>query len=217
MKKKILDALAAKFEGVDAKILGRIADKLAKTTTDEEDIATVVEGVTFAEVLTMYGDSRATEAASTAISNYEKKHNIKNGKKVEEDDDDDDQNNIGIKDNDTPAWAKGLLKNLTDLTNEVNSIKKGKVVESRKAQFDKVLEGLTDTQKKAYLRIGLDNMSDEDFDTLLSEVSEETKELASGNVVSRTSFTPPMSTGKKGISKGASEEEQDDVLAKLGL
>ena len=70
MKGKILEALKAKFEGVDAKILGRIADKLAKTTTSEEDVATAVEGVSFSDVLNMYGDSRATEAANTAISNY---------------------------------------------------------------------------------------------------------------------------------------------------
>jgi hypothetical protein len=33
MKNKILDALKAKFEGVSEAILGRIAEKLAKTVT----------------------------------------------------------------------------------------------------------------------------------------------------------------------------------------
>ena len=77
MRKEILDALKAKFTGVSDAILGRIADKLAKTATTAEQVATAVEGVTFQQVLESYGDSRATEAQQTAVSNYEKKHGLK--------------------------------------------------------------------------------------------------------------------------------------------
>lgn len=44
MRKEILDALKAKFTGVSDAILGRIADKLAKTATTAEQVATAVEG-----------------------------------------------------------------------------------------------------------------------------------------------------------------------------
>lgn len=44
MKKEILEALTAKFEGVSSAVLDRIANKLAKTITKTEDIATAVEG-----------------------------------------------------------------------------------------------------------------------------------------------------------------------------
>lgn len=44
MKKEILEALAARFEGVSSAVLDRIANKLAKTITKTEDIATAVEG-----------------------------------------------------------------------------------------------------------------------------------------------------------------------------
>lgn len=81
MKKEILEALKAKFEGVSEAILNRIADKLAKTVTKQEDVATAVEGVTFQQVLESYGDSRATEAQQTAVTNYEKKHGLKDGKR----------------------------------------------------------------------------------------------------------------------------------------
>ena len=67
MRKEILDALKAKFTGVSDAILGRIADKLAKTATTAEQVATAVEGVTFQQVLESYGDSRATEAQQTAV------------------------------------------------------------------------------------------------------------------------------------------------------
>lgn len=51
MRKEILDALKAKFTGVSDAILGRIADKLAKTATTAEQVATAVEGVTFQQAL----------------------------------------------------------------------------------------------------------------------------------------------------------------------
>ena len=109
MRKEILDALKAKFTGVSDAILGRIADKLAKTATTAEQVATAVEGVTFQQVLESYGDSRATEAQQTAVSNYEKKHGLKDGKQVkggasaEHNDEPDNQHGNG--DNDTPAWV----------------------------------------------------------------------------------------------------------------
>lgn len=67
MRKEILDALKAKFPGVSESILGRIADKLAKTASTQEQVTTAVEGVTFQQVLESYGDSRATEAQQTAV------------------------------------------------------------------------------------------------------------------------------------------------------
>lgn len=47
MKKKIFDALQTKFQGVDAQILDRIATKKAEGQTDENQIPTIVEGVSF--------------------------------------------------------------------------------------------------------------------------------------------------------------------------
>ena len=83
MRQQILEALKAKFSGVSEKILGRIADKLAKTVTTAEQVATAVEGVTFQQVLDSYGDSRATEAQQTAVHNYETKYGLKDGQKIE--------------------------------------------------------------------------------------------------------------------------------------
>ena len=51
MRQLILDALKTKFTGVSEKILGRIADKLAKTVTTQEQVQTAVDGVQFQQVL----------------------------------------------------------------------------------------------------------------------------------------------------------------------
>ena len=84
MKNRLLELLKAKFEGVRDAILNRIADKIAKSVTTEEEATTAVAGETFQQVIDSYGDSRATEAQQTAVSNYEKKHGLKDGKAIQQ-------------------------------------------------------------------------------------------------------------------------------------
>lgn len=82
MKEKILAALRTKFSGIDDAILTRIAEKRAEGVTDESQIPAIVEGVSFQDVVTSYGDFRAGDASNSAVRNYEKKHNLKEGKPV---------------------------------------------------------------------------------------------------------------------------------------
>ena len=80
---QILAGLQTKFTGVDAAILTRIATKKAEGVTDETKVNSIVEGINFSDVLNSYGDFRAGDASKTAVTNYEKKHNLKDGKPVE--------------------------------------------------------------------------------------------------------------------------------------
>lgn len=79
----ILAGLQTKFSGVDAAILTRIATKKAEGVTDASQVPTIVEGVGFTDVLTNYGDFRAGDATFKSVQNYEKKHNLKDGKPIE--------------------------------------------------------------------------------------------------------------------------------------
>lgn len=81
---QILAALQQKFSGVDTAILSRIANKKGEGVTDESKVDSIVEGIGFQDVLNSYGDFRADGAASTAVKNYERKHNLKDGKVVDE-------------------------------------------------------------------------------------------------------------------------------------
>lgn len=81
---QILAALQQKFSGVDTAILSRIANKKGEGVTDESKVNSIVEGISFQDVLNSYGDFRADGAASTAVKNYERKHNLKDGKAVDE-------------------------------------------------------------------------------------------------------------------------------------
>ena len=64
MNKIILEALTAKFEGVNAEILTRVADKLATKATTEEEAKALADGVSFQDLLDRYGDYRAQQASS---------------------------------------------------------------------------------------------------------------------------------------------------------
>lgn len=79
----ILAGLQTKFTGVDAAILTRIANKKAEGVTDETKLNSIVEGISFSDVLNSYGDFRAGDATRTSVLNYEKRHNLKDGKPIE--------------------------------------------------------------------------------------------------------------------------------------
>jgi hypothetical protein len=80
---QILVGLQQKFAGVDTATLTRIATKKAEGVTDETKVTSIVEGISFQDVMQNYGDFRAGQAQTSAVSNYEKKHGLKDGKPIE--------------------------------------------------------------------------------------------------------------------------------------
>ena len=84
---QILAGLKTRFQGVEDATLQRIASKKAEGVTDESKVNSIVEGITFQDVVTNYGDFRANGASATAkknaIADYEKQYNIKDGKPIE--------------------------------------------------------------------------------------------------------------------------------------
>ncbi len=132
MKEKILAALQTKFSGVDAAILTRIAEKKAEGITDESQINSLVEGISFSDVLTSYGDFRAGDAARTSVANYEKKHNLKDGKPIEEPN---PNKKSEEKHDDVPAWAQAIIDSTKNLSTELASLKNEKLQATRQEQI----------------------------------------------------------------------------------
>lgn len=243
MRKKIISALATRFEGVDAKILGRIADNLmaAKTLETDEDINSAVEEVTFADILKSYGDARATDASKTAVSNYEKRHGLKNGKPVEhtdddDDDDDDDDNDDDVtkvrktnhsktKQNDGIAEMLAALKEelkgeLQKANDSIAELRAGKVKEDRRKKLNDRIKDLKESQRKAYTRLPLESYSDEDFDKLLDEIDGEVAEIVKENrAADASSFSPIFGSagaaGDLGAKDKPSDAEIDAIVNKL--
>ena len=220
MRKQILEALKAKFEGVSDAVLGRIADKLAKTVTSEEQVATAVEGVTIQQVIENYADSRATEAQQTAVRSYEKKYGLKDGAKVEGGAPTNEPKNNGGND-DVPAWAQAIIDSNKSLTERLDKMDGERTTATRKQQLAKIIEKLPETHRKAYERISLDTLSDEEFATLQTEVTAEVSAIVAENKSRGAVFGRPVnnSTGKNGggSEKEATDEEAQAVVDKLSI
>ena len=230
MKKNLIAALATKFEGVDAKILSRIADRIMsdKTIESEEDVNSAVEEVTFADILKHYGDSRATEATRKAVSNYEKKHGIKDGKPIElreQEDDDDDPDDTKKKpqqsnqDNELAKLLKQMSAKMDAQAEEIKQLKLGRVAESREKVLDGVIKDLKESQKKPYKRYTLDAMTDEEFDEFIEEITGEVTELVKENKASETAGFNPLLGGQRHSNeepdKPATDAEVEAIVGKL--
>lgn len=230
MRKEILDALTAKFTEVSATILGRIADKLAKTVTTAEQVKTAVDGITFQQILESYGDSRATEATQTAVSNYEKKHGLKDGKKVNggapepEPDPKPDPNKGG--DDLAKTIAAAVAAAVKPLHDEIANFKQGRVTETRKQQFGAIIEKLPENLRKGYSRISIDKLTDEEFQTLMDETGAEVEAIVSENNAKGAVLGRPFGNGGKsgasnatqsGVTHEATTEETEAVTDKLHI
>ncbi len=219
MKKEILEALKAKFTGVSDQILGRIADKLVKTTTKSDDVATAVEGVTFQQVLDSYGDSRATEAQQTAVRNYEQKYGLKDGKATKGGEPTDDNLQPTNKE-DAPAWAKQLIDTNKALSERLSKLETERTSTSRKQQLATVVDKLPAPLRKAYERTNINTLSDEEFDTLITDITAEVTEIGNDLQAKGAVFGQPnKSTNRQSgdNAKEATDAEADAVVGKLNI
>lgn len=132
---QILAGLRTKFAGVDDATLQRIASKKSEGVTDESKVNSIVEGISFQDVLTSYGDYRADGAQKTAVSNYEKKHNIKDGKPIEEPKPQDPQPTPTEQ---VPAWAQSLIDSNKTLSEKLAAMDAKTKVDIRNKQIDDV-------------------------------------------------------------------------------
>lgn len=225
MRQQILDALKTKFTGVSEKILGRIADKLAKTVTTQEQVQTAVDGVQFQQVLESYGDSRATEATQTAVANYEAKHGLKDGKVVKADGDGEGKTNPnGDGDEKVPAWAQTLLADNKEMKATIKAMQGEKVTASRREQLSKIISSLPPAVKKAYERTPVDSLTDEEFETLKGEITAEAADIAKETTAKGAVFGKPTVQGgtktqqnSNGGDKEATDDEAKAVVDKLGI
>lgn len=210
--------MKAKFQGVNAKVLDRIAATLAKTVTTEDQVASAVEGVSQAmiEAMEAYGDSRATEATQSAVQNYETKYGIKDGVKVTtggaSQQPETQQPAAGGAGEQTPPWAQALIDSNKQLVERVNRMEAEKTTSSRKVQLDGLLTKLPENLRKGYERITLDGLKDEEFNSLISEVTTEVNNITA-DLNSRGAVFGRPSAHNGGQQTGELTKEQQDAIA----
>lgn len=218
MYEYILNLLKNKYLGVNDTILSRVAKKLAETAKTEDEAKTEVEGVTFQKLLDSYGDSRATEATKTAVANYEKKHNLKDGKTVETPK---VETSKETQEEGVPEWAKKLMANFDNLSKKVDGFQGNELERSRKQKLDEVLTSLPEHLRKGYARIDVKSYDEEGFSNLLTEITSEVGDIAKHQSIKRSVFGKPTVTGasiqSQTNTEEATEDEVNDVMKHMNV
>ncbi len=222
-RQQILEALKAKFQGVSADILNRIANKLSKTVTSAEQVATVVEGVTIQQVIESYGDSRATESAQTAVRNYETNHNLKDGKPIETPPatggaagGTGGQPAVGGTET-VPAWAQAIIDSNKTLTDRLAKMEGERTTATRKQKLSEVTSKLPEELRKPYERTSIENLSDDDFNTLLGEITTEVETISGSIAAKGAVFGKPAAHGGQTTQNALTKEQEAAISQREGM
>lgn len=218
-KEEIIAALQAKFGGIPSDTISGIAEKLAKTADPSAtDANTLIEGITFADIVKSYGDSRAQSAAQTAVRNYERKFQLKDGAPITPNTppqtpadttphNNPDHNIISSQQPQQPAAqqqpqqdiaaliAQAVAQAVSPLQDQLNQYKGQQLQTARKSRYEAAIKPLPEGIRKQYLA-SFDRMSfadDEDFEQYMTQFTQETKAIADDIAKRATVMTPPKS------------------------
>ena len=218
-KEEIIAALQAKFGGIPSDTISGIAEKLAKTADPSAtDVNTLIEGITFADIVKSYGDSRAQSAAQTAVRNYERKFQLKDGAPITPNTppqtpadttphNNPNPNTISSQQPQQPAAqqqpqqdiaaliAQAVAQAVSPLQDQLNQYKGQQLQTARKSRYEAAIKPLPEGIRKQYLA-SFDRMSfadDEDFEQYMTQFTQETKAIADDIAKRATVMTPPKS------------------------
>lgn len=218
-KEEIIAALQAKFGGIPSDTISGIAEKLAKTADPSAtDANTLIEGITFADIVKSYGDSRAQSAAQTAVRNYERKFQLKDGAPITPNTqpqtpadttphNNPNPNTISSQQPQQPAAqqqpqqdiaaliAQAVAQAVSPLQDQLNQYKGQQLQTARKSRYEAAIKPLPEGIRKQYLAL-FDRMSfadDKDFEQYMTQFTQETKAIADDIAKRATVMTPPKS------------------------
>lgn len=228
---QIFEALKAKFTGGNAAVLNRIADKLSKTVTSAEQVATAVAGITqdFVEMMESYGDARATEAAQTSVRNYEATHGIKDGKPVGGGQQTQPTSTAPTAQTANPTAGGASEQSATDkllavlleqnkkLNERLDRMDSERTTTTRRQQLSSIVSKLPEKLRKPYERMAIDNLTDDDFNTLVGEVTKEVNDLANDINSKGAVFSTPTANYQGGKDGELTKEQIDAINHREGV
>lgn len=204
MKEKILAELKKKYPGQSLRLLGLIADKLAKTVTEESAIEGAIAELEklpvniseLGNILQKEADFRVTEAKKKWENEKKPKPNGKTDPDEDEDEDEDEEDGVppagknkSKKRDRTPAWAKSLME-------EIKVLKTEKVQGTIKSRLNDTLKD--EVPESFYSEWALPE-KEEDFEPFVEKVrkkhQEHTQELANKGW---SLTTPPAGSSSAG-------------------
>lgn len=200
-KQRVIARLKALYPkaNLSQKRLDDLSDKLAKKPADDADDAAIDAVINdFNEILSIEdiakGDDRTRTLESEKKKAEEAAAKNKGGKKPEEE----EEEVIKVED-DAPAWAKALLKQNEKLASDLEAVKSGNILQTKKQtasqMFEKseVLKGLKEELKPRWInRIDVD--SETSIEDQIKELETEYAELVQVNADSN-SYAGPAGTG----------------------
>lgn len=221
MKEKIRLALVAKYksQGFSSEAIDAMLAYLEKRVTAEDQIDAAVDEV--GGIFTGFQkevDRRANQFKSDA----EKWQESQKGKGGDPNKGGDPAKpaNEPTPPADVPEWMKPFMTTVTNLVNEVSSLKAGKVGETRKSQVEKALENVSETYRKGKLG-DFDRMNfkdDDDFNSYLEGVKTDSAEFVQTETNAGLSKAgkPIMATG--GVQqKQATDAELDSAMSNFSI
>lgn len=208
MKKKIVDALKVKFPGVSEAVLSKIADGLTGTVLKDEDVSPAVEKVTFQVVL----DTCVADEKQTAVAEYEGKHGLKDGKKIEA---------TQIVEPAKVEPAGDLASQITaavaaavkPLQDKITSMESGKTTDTRKQQLTTALEKAPAHFKERYEK-DFDRLTfkdDADFANWAAGVKADADKQAEDDATKGAVFGRPVG-GSGSVSKDKPSDAELDAI-----
>jgi len=208
MKEKIIARIKAKFPDVNlsAKRLDAIADKLSSKVTDENEIDQQLDALN--EVIPFSDLAKSDDK----IRDLQSK--LKDTTKKTETPADDQSSSTTKKDDETPAWAKGLIESNQLLTQKLATMEREKLQQTmqQRVQAHEKLKGISPVfykgralpEKEDELETFVDQIK-ADYDTFKQETNNET--LLNGH-------TPPAAGGGTGGQKKVSPEFEEAMKQK---
>ena len=173
MKEKLLALLKTKFFGVREATLERLAAKKAETVTEESQLQTIVDGMTFDYIIDSESDFKGTQISKmAAVAEYEKRFGLKDGKPIEEPSKKKDHKpDPKAGDDPRDAQINELKESLNKLTELVTGVVTGQQKTSKQSQ---ALDALKKTKIPEKLHQKWVNRIDFDSET---SIEDQIKEL----------------------------------------
>lgn len=173
---------------LSTKRLDAYAAKLAPKPADDADDAAIDAIINdYNDIIDFEAVAKEDDRIRTLEAEKKKADEaLKNkGKGDEKGKDDEPEDEVEI-DKDTPAWAKAIFKQNQKLTSELEAIKTGKIIETKKSQASdlfaksEILKGLKPELKEKWLN-RIDVNSDVPYDEQIKELETEYSELVQVN------------------------------------
>lgn len=237
MKKKLIEAIKAKFVGIDDGTATRLAERTIRKgepITSDDEVTAAVDAITLSDVLKSVSDFSADDATRK----YESRFNLKDGKPISSPDPEPkagapapgkaepkegEPTEDKAAENKVIAMFQGMLKGLTEridtLGSDISALRQEKVDTQRRTRLEEAIKDLREIQKKAYMRIPLKDLSNEDFETLLTEVKEEVGDIVAENKATGAVVSTPLgvSHAPSAPAKEATSEELNALAEKFNL